>query len=99
MSDEEETAPAPRKPRWGRRIAAIALLFAVTGSFWAPPLLSRMEFFRVRRVEVRGARYTPPDDIRRRLQIDTTFSIWGDLEPLQKRGGMSREIVTRLGGS
>ena len=92
MSDEEETAPAPRKPRWGRRIAALALLLAITGSFWAPPLLSRMEFFRVRRVEVRGARYTPPDDIRRRLQIDTTFSIWGDLEPLQKRVADHKQV-------
>jgi cell division protein FtsQ len=92
MSDDEETAPAPRKPRWGRRIAAIALLFVITGSFWAPPLLSRMEFFRVRRVEVRGARFTPPDDVRRRLQIDTTFSIWGDLEPLEKRVAEHKQV-------
>jgi len=44
-----------------------------------------MEFFRVRRVEVRDARFTPPDEIRRRLAIDTTFSIWSDLEPLRAR--------------
>lgn len=92
MSDEEEAAPVKRKPRWGRRIAAIALLFAITGSFWAPPLLSRMEFFRVRRVEVRGARFTPPDDIRRRLKIDTTFSIWNDLEPLEKRVAEHKQV-------
>ena len=92
MSDEEETAPVRRKPRWGRRIAAIAMLFAITGSFWAPPLLSHMEFFRVRRVEVRGARFTPPDDIRRLLKIDTTFSIWNDLEPLQERAAAHKQV-------
>jgi cell division protein FtsQ len=44
-----------------------------------------MEFFRVRRVEVRDARFTPPDEIRRRLGVDTTFSIWNDLDPLKAR--------------
>lgn len=86
MTDEEAPAsPGPRKPRWGRRIAAVALLAAIVSPFWARPLLSSMEFFRVRRIEVRDARFTPPDDIRRRLKIDTTFSIWGDLDPLKKR--------------
>lgn len=84
MNDQDD-APTPRRPRWGRRIAALAMLAAITGPFWARPLLSRMEFFRVRRVEVRDARFTPPEEIRRRLAIDTTFSIWSDLEPLQRR--------------
>src|SRR5688572_9295498 len=44
-----------------------------------------MEFFRVRRVEVRGARFTPAEEVRRRLAIDTTFSIWNDLDPLTQR--------------
>jgi cell division protein FtsQ len=42
-----------------------------------------MDFFRVRRIEVRDARFTPADDIRRRMGIDTTFSIWNDLDPLR----------------
>ena len=84
MSDDPEE-PAPRRPRWGRRITALALLAAITGPLWARPILSRMEFFRVRRVEVRGARFTPAEEIRRRLAIDTTFSIWNDLDPLQQR--------------
>lgn len=85
MSEEQDEAPTPRRPRWGRRIGAVAALMAITSPFWARPLLSRMEFFRVRRIEVRDARFTPPAEIRRRLAIDTTFSIWNDLEPLTKR--------------
>lgn len=85
MMDDQEAIASPRKPRWGRRIAAVGILLAITGPFWARPLLSRMDFFRVRRVEVRDARFTPPDEIRRRLAIDTTFSIWNDLRPLRER--------------
>lgn len=83
--DQDEGAPAPRRPHWGRRVTALALLAAITAPFWARPILSRMDFFRVRRVEVRDARFTPPEEIRRRLAIDTTFSIWNDLEPLKRR--------------
>jgi cell division septal protein FtsQ len=57
----------------------------LTGPLWMPPILSRMDFFRVRRVEVRGARFTPPEEIHRRLDIDTTFSIWNDVDPLKQR--------------
>ncbi|HEX6314641.1 MAG TPA: FtsQ-type POTRA domain-containing protein [Gemmatimonadaceae bacterium] len=85
MIGEPDEAPEPRRPRWGRRITAVGLLLAVTSPLWARPLLSRMEFFRVRRIEVRNARFTPPEEIRKRLEIDTTFSIWNDLEPLQRR--------------
>ncbi len=85
MTDELEPTPSPRRPRWGRRIAAVALLAAMVSPLWARPLFSSMEFFRVRRIEVRDARFTPPDEIRRRLKIDTTFSIWNDLEPLKQR--------------
>jgi cell division protein FtsQ len=44
-----------------------------------------MDFFRVRHVEVRGARYTPASQIVARLDLDTTFSIWNDLAPLEAR--------------
>ena len=84
MNDQDDSS-TPSRPRWGRRIAALALLAAITGPFWARPVLSRLDFFRVRRVEVRDARFTPPEEIRRRLAIDTTFSIWNDLEPLRQR--------------
>jgi cell division protein FtsQ len=85
MNEGQDDSLTPRRPRWGRRITALALLAAITSPLWARPILSRMDFFRVRRVEVRDARFTPPEEIRRRLAIDTTFSIWNDVEPLQRR--------------
>lgn len=84
MTGEEGTAGV-RRPRWGRRLAALGVLAAIASPWWAPPILRRMDFFRVRQVEVRDARYTPPGEIRERLGIDTTFSIWDDLEPLERR--------------
>ncbi len=93
MIDEpDEEVPPPRRPRWGRRITAVVLLFAVTSPLWARPILGRMEFFRVRRVEVRGARFTPAEEIRRRLAIDTTFSIWNDLDPLERRVAEHKQL-------
>ena len=91
IAESEEGAPA-RRPRWGRRIAAVVVVAMITSAWWARPLLSRMEFFRVRRVEVRDARFTPPGEIRKLLAIDTTFSIWGDLEPLRARVAAHRQL-------
>jgi len=92
IDEPDEEAPPRRRPRWGRRIAAVAILLAVTSPLWARPILSRMEFFRVRRVEVRGARFTPAEEIRRRLAIDTTFSIWNDLDPLERRVAEHKQL-------
>ena len=95
MTDDEredgDVIPA-RRPRWGRRIAAVALLLAIASPLWARPILARMEFFRVRRVEVRNARFTPPEDVRKRLGIDTTFSIWSDLDPLKRRVAEHKQV-------
>ena len=92
MTDDEGEVTPVRRPRWGRRIAAVAILLAITSPLWARPVLSRMEFFRVRRIEVRNARFTPPEEIRKRLGIDTTFSIWSDLEPLKKRVAEYKQV-------
>ncbi len=81
MTDE-----APRPRRWWR-VAAVAVVVALIVSipWWAPPLLSRMAFFRVRKVEIEGARYLAPDEVLGRLALDTTMSVWDDLEPLELR--------------
>jgi len=44
-----------------------------------------MAFFRVRKVEIRGARYLQPGEILARLQIDTLTSLWDDLEAFRER--------------
>jgi cell division protein FtsQ len=71
--------------RWravGIGAAVVALLVA---PWWGPPLLSHLSFFRVRHVEVDGYRYLQPDDVLKRLRIDTTTSVWTDLGELERR--------------
>ena len=92
MIEDQEDSESPRRPRWGRRIGAVLVLAGIASPWWARPILSRMDFFRVRHVEVRDARFTAPADIRKRLAIDTTFSIWNDLEPLRRRVAEHRQL-------
>jgi cell division protein FtsQ len=84
----DEAPPGPRSPamRMLRRIGAgLAVLVVVGAPWWAPMLLRRLDFFRVRRVEIDGTRYVSPDEIVSRLRIDTTASLFDDVGPLEKR--------------
>ena len=45
----------------------------------------RLSFFRVRRVEILGTRYTSPTELLERLQVDTMRSVWDPLDPLAAR--------------
>jgi cell division protein FtsQ len=68
----------------------VALLVAgvlalVTSPFWGPRALGHLAFFRVRRVEILGARYTPPAELLERLRVDTPRRVWEPLEPLAAR--------------
>ena len=90
MSDVGDALPARsggagRFPRW--RLAAGVLLAVVllASPLWGPHVLGTLAFFRVRKVEVLGLRYTPPGEILDRLQVDTTRSVWEPLEPLVAR--------------
>lgn len=74
--------------RRARRIAyAAAALALVTAPWWGPPALAQLDFFRVRRVEVTGARYVSPDVIVSRLRIDSSASVWDPVGPLEERVG------------
>ena len=44
-----------------------------------------MAFFRIRKVEIRGARYLSTSEILGRLKVDTLASLWDDLEPYRER--------------
>ena len=84
----DEAPPNPRSPamRMLRRTGAgLAVLIVVAGPLWAPLILRQLDFFRVRRVEIDGARYVSPDEIVSRLRIDTTASLFDDVGPLEKR--------------
>ena len=83
---EEAPAPRPRAAQIARRAGmAVAALLVVASPWWGRALLRHLDFFRVRRVEIDGARYVSPDEIVSRLRIDTAASLFDDVEPLEKR--------------
>jgi cell division protein FtsQ len=101
------TARAPQtdpRKKWRVMAAIAAMLAAFLAPWWSPPLLARLTFFRVRRVEVNGTHYIQADDIYRRLRIDSTMSVWDDPRPLEARvanypGVRSATIERKLPGT
>lgn len=90
MGDErDEGAERPTASRWRRRLNVVVGLAVAAGfaaaPWWAPRALSELAFFRVRRVEIDGARYAPASELLARLRVDTTWSVWTDLGALAKR--------------
>lgn len=87
MTDSE--ASPPRRARLARMLrrggVSLAVVALVATPWWGRALLRHLDFFRVRRVEIEGARYVSPDQIVSRLRIDTTASLFDDLTPLEKR--------------
>jgi cell division protein FtsQ len=83
------TASAPPPGRWrraARRAGLVAALLAAGGApWWGRAALARVDYFRVRRIEIEGARYVAPDEIVSRLGVDTTWSVWDDTGPLLAR--------------
>ena len=94
--DAEEGTPVEAKPPRGRRWKRLGLVVlaaaALASPWWGPALMSRMAFFRVRHVQIVGARYTAPRDILRQLHVDTTVSVWAKLGPLQARVAQLPEV-------
>ena len=74
-----------RKPGW-KILGALLFVAVIMAAAWGVRAGARnMAFFRVRSVEIRGARYLQPNEIVARLQIDTLASLWDDLEPFRER--------------
>ncbi len=94
------TGPAAvRFPRWRLAAGALVAVALLAAPFWGPRVLSTLAFFRVRKVEVLGLRYTPPGEVLARLRVDTTRSVWDPLAPLAARVAthpqVERVVVTR----
>jgi len=83
---EESPAEAPRKrPWWRLALLGVVFVLIVSSPWWAPLGLKRLAFFRVRNVEIVGARYLPARDILNRLRVDTLASVWDPTAPLERR--------------
>jgi cell division protein FtsQ len=86
MSEEAEAAPAGWSRFRVRLVLLAAALVVVAGApFWGPLLMRQLSFFRVRKVEIIGARYVSVGDVIARLRVDTTASIWDPTGPLAAR--------------
>ena len=69
--------------RAGIAVVVVALLGALP---WiGPRALSSLAFFRVRKVEIRGATYIPASEILGRLRLDSSASVFDDPDPLLRR--------------
>jgi cell division protein FtsQ len=103
MTDATE-APRVRRPRWQLIVAVAAVIIAVAAPWWGPRVLAQLAYFRVRRVEIVGARLVQSSDILRRLHVDTLSSVWQPLAPLEERiashaGVRSVRVGRRLPGT
>ena len=85
-------APSGRAGRGRARLRPARLRAAPRGGVPAPRAASELAFFRVRRVEIVGTQYIPPSDILRRLNVDTTHSVWDPAAPLEERLSHHPEI-------
>ncbi len=94
-------APGRLKPGW-------KALAAVVGgaALWlgGPFLLRRMDFFRVRQIEISGARYLAPKTVTDALALRRNASVFDRVGPLERRleslGGVEQvEIGRRLPGT
>jgi cell division protein FtsQ len=87
MSEENAPSEQPGRfsGRWRWALLAVGILVLATSPLWGPRALGHLAFFRVRRVEILGARYTSPSELLDRLRVDTTRSVWDPIEPLEAR--------------
>ena len=73
------------KPGW-KIIGALILVAVIMGAGWGVRSAARrMAFFQVRSVEIRGVRYLQPNEVLARMKVDTSASLWDDLEPYRQR--------------
>lgn len=81
---EHGTDSHPRR-RWRPLVLLVLLALPVLLVLSAPFALRRMDYFRVRRVEVVGARYVPPKALLDALALDSSVTVWHNLDAFAAR--------------
>ena len=96
----------PRMPRVSWRVLAWAGAAMAVMVLWmtAPLALSRLQFFRVRQVEIVGIRYLDADQVLAALHLSPTASVFDETEPLVERlrgldGIVDASVIRRPPGS
>lgn len=94
---------APGRLKAGWKVLAAAALVAIV---WlgGPVLLRQLDFFRVRRIEISGARYLAPKAMTEALGLRKNASVFDPVGPLERRvrglGGVQAvEVGRRLPGT
>jgi cell division septal protein FtsQ len=82
-----------RRPRWKTIGIALLAIIVLAMPLWAPLLMRRMDFFRLRRVEVVGTNYMTVDEVLAVLQVDTMMSVWDATSPMRKRVEAHPEVL------
>jgi cell division protein FtsQ len=80
-------------------LAIVALAWSA-----APPLLRRLEYFRIRRVEIGGLQYLAPAKVIKALELDSRASVFDDLAGPERRlralpGVHSARLRSRMPGT
>jgi cell division protein FtsQ len=92
----DDPAASPRGPRTRRaRLAGgvVLVLALATMPWWGRRVLAELSFFRVRKIEIYGLHYLAATDLKARLGVDTTQSIWTDLAPLEERAAKHPQVA------
>lgn len=89
------------RPGW---LALGALLLATMTWMFAPRVLRKVEFFRVRRVELVGLQYLGREEVMRGLALGGRASVFDDVAPLERRaraipGVVTAEVSRRVPGT
>jgi cell division septal protein FtsQ len=89
-----------------RLVLQLVGALAAVGLIWysGPRLLGRLEFFRIRRVEIAGLQYLAPARVIATLALDSRSSVFDDLDGAARRlselpGVESAELRRRLPGT
>ncbi|MEP6764543.1 MAG: FtsQ-type POTRA domain-containing protein, partial [Gemmatimonadaceae bacterium] len=85
-ADELEVAERPRWLRWLlRTLFGILSVSVLSTPWWAPLTLAKLDFFRVRKVQFEGIRYASASELLATLALDSTASVWDDLDAYTTR--------------
>jgi cell division protein FtsQ len=98
------TATKAPRPLWKSVAVGLGVVAVLLAPLWGPRVLAELAYFRVRRVEIVGARFVPTSDILGRLHVDTLSSVWQPAGPLEARiathpGVLAVRVGRRLPGT
>jgi cell division protein FtsQ len=82
----------------GVLVLVVGTMVIVTSMSRVPEALAGVELFRVKKVELEGARFLTLDEVKELLDVTAEASVWDDLEPLGlrvRRHGLVAEADVR----